>query len=111
MIELSSCPFCGRNAEMYTGRVFPPKLSMHCTEAEALQTLSELSEKGTVSSYVIYEVDRRRSRNNRTKKFRLRVVFQAFVPRCTNVKCIARTSIAFLSEAEAAVAWNGDKHG
>lgn len=42
MAELKPCPFCGGNAEIYTGRNFPARGKNVCeSEAEAQEKLEE----------------------------------------------------------------------
>ena len=107
MYELKPCPFCGSNAEMYTGRTYPTVSKSLCESEEAAKEQFErLKQRGTVVDYKIGKRKRLHGYKNPKQKWGVWVVFQGYIPRCTNPKCIGRSAIMFHTEAEAADAWN-----
>lgn len=106
--KLKQCPFCGSEAEMYTGRLWPQKNVALCvSEADAQDVLETYDAIGVVVNSGIYRKTRFTCGKGRIPgKWAVWVQLQGFIPRCTNSKCIARSDYMFLTEAEALEAWN-----
>ena len=106
MYELRKCPFCGSDAEMRYGE-FPAVRKALCKSKEQAESvLEEHKKRGTVVQSGIYQRERRYK-----DKWCAYTVHRAYIPRCTNNKCIARASIKFFSEELAAEFWNGGADG
>lgn len=108
MAELKPCPFCGGDAEIYTGRTFPsPRKAMCKTVQEALERLEEYKSSGVVIHHTIREREYRTvAMKKGVTKVAVAAEMQAFIPRCCNEKCLGRTQIMFHTELEAIEAWN-----
>ena len=107
MAELKPCPFCGGDAEMYTGRTYIKGKSTCETYEQALEKLEEFKNIGVVLNHSVGQL-RRRTKTQK-EKWGVRVEMQAFIPRCCNTNCLGRTAMMFMTETEATEAWNTRK--
>lgn len=108
MAELKPCPFCGGNAEIYTGRNFPARGKNVCeSEAEAQEKLEEYKRLGTIAYCHLgpREMNRANMKGPK-KKWAVVVEMVAFIPRCCDRNCLGRLQTMFLTEEEATEAWN-----
>lgn len=111
MYELKRCPFCGSSAEISKSRCFPEKnIAVFDSEKEATEFLHNYDSELTVAKSYVYRKRRFDVRKHRgvynTNNWAVRVQYQGFVPRCVNTACLARSTVMFYTEAEAAIAWN-----
>lgn len=108
MSELKTCPFCGGDAEMYTGRNYPAKGKGLCaTYEDALAELQKWKSTGVVVKHSIHPRKHFVHGMKAPKqKWSVDVEMQAFIPRCCNPKCLGRTAMMFQTETEATEAWN-----
>lgn len=85
MAELKPCPFCGGKAEMHVR----PSFEEYVEDKSLIPSDAKFCYEKVTDEYHRYY-------------FRARI----FIPRCTNTKCVGRTTKIFDSKLEAIEVWN-----
>lgn len=98
--KLLPCPFCGCPGEIYTGRQYDDKHRVFLTEAEARSWLEENAPADSTKREV-YPLTGRKA-----GKWMARFNRPAYIARCTNTRCVARSVAKRRIEQQAIDLWN-----
>lgn len=98
--KLLPCPFCAAQAEIYTGREYPPKKKRFANQKEAEQWVEENQQPDSTKKGVL-------RRSNRTGEYFMGYYDRpAYIPRCKKPRCPGRCVVMFKTEPAAIEAWN-----